>query len=82
MALEQEIETYRRKLPELLPHEGKYVVIHGEDVIGIFDGMGDALRAGYERFLNEPFLMRQIRKKEEVLYTSRSLCPCPSSTAP
>ena len=77
MALEREIETYRRKLPELLTHEGKYVVIHEEDIIGTFDGLGDALRAGYERFLNEAFLVRQISKEEKVLYTPRNLRPCP-----
>jgi hypothetical protein len=79
MALEREIETYRRKLPELLGRKGKYVVIHGEEIIGTFDGMEDALRAGYERFLNEPFLMREIKEEERVQYTSRSLRPCPSS---
>jgi hypothetical protein len=80
MALEREIETYRRKLPELLANKGKFVVIHGEDVMGIFDNMDDALRVGYESFLNEPFLMREIREQEQVLYTSRGLRPCQSST--
>ncbi len=80
MTLEREIATYHRKLPELLADQGKFVIIHGEDIIGIFDGMEDALRAGYERFLHEPFLMRQIREEERILYTSRNLRPCPSST--
>jgi hypothetical protein len=79
MALEREIETYRRKLPELLADKGKFVVIHGEELIGIFDGLGDALRAGYERFLDEAFLVREIREEEQILYTSRNLQPCPSS---
>ncbi|MCI0461643.1 MAG: hypothetical protein L0Z62_32230 [Gemmataceae bacterium] len=80
MALEREIETYRRKLPELLADKGKFVVIHGEEVIGIFDAINDALRAGYERFLDEPFLVRAIQETEPILYTSRSLRPCQSST--
>jgi hypothetical protein len=79
MALEREIETYRRKLPELLAQKGKYVVIHAEEVIGIFDGLSDALRAGYERFLNEPFLMRQIAEEEPSFYNNRNLRPCQSS---
>lgn len=82
MALEREIETYRNKLPELLANEGKYVVIHGEEIVGTFDGLGDALRAGYERFLNEAFLVRQVSKEEKVLYLPRNLRPCPSSTEP
>src|SRR5438094_182914 len=73
MALEQEIETYRRKLPELLAHKGKYVVIHQDEVVGTFDGFEDALTAGYERFPNEAFLVRQISDTEKVLVTSRSI---------
>jgi hypothetical protein len=79
MPLEREIETYRRKLPELLAQKGKYFVIHAEDVIGTFDGLSDALRAGYERFLNEPFLVRQIAEEEKVFYTTRNLRSCQSS---
>jgi hypothetical protein len=78
MVLEREIETYRRKLPELLAHKGKYVVIHGDELAGTFDGFEDALRLGYERFGNEPFLVREIRETEKVLFSSRSIRPCPS----
>jgi hypothetical protein len=77
MALEREIETYRLKLPELLARAGKYVVIHGEEVVGIFDGFEDALREGYERFQDEPFLVRQIREVEQIHYVPRASKPCP-----
>jgi hypothetical protein len=80
MALEQEIATYKQLLPQLLADKGKYVVIHGDELIGTFNDFGDALRAGYERFLNEPFLVRQISEEEPILHTSRSLRPCRSST--
>jgi hypothetical protein len=82
MALEREIETYRRKLPELLADKGKYVVIHHDELVGVFDGFEDALRAGYERFNDEAFLVRQISDTEKVLVTSRSIRPCPTSPAP
>ncbi len=78
MTLEREIETYRQKLPELLPHKGKYVVIHGSEVVGVFDGFEDALRVGYERFGNEAFLVRKISETEEVLVSSRIIRPCPT----
>jgi hypothetical protein len=78
MALERELATYRRRLPELLANEGKFVVIHGDDVIGIVDTLDAALYLGYDRFINEPFMARQIRKTEPVLFSSRSLRPCPS----
>jgi hypothetical protein len=79
MALERELATYRRKLPELLANEGKFVVIHGEDVIGIVDTLDEALRLGYDRFINEPFMARPIRRTEPVLFSSRALRPCPFS---
>ena len=44
MGLEKEIKTYEEKLPELLAHEGKFVLIHGDDVIGHFDSYAEALR--------------------------------------
>lgn len=81
MALEREIEVYRKNLPELLAHKGRFVVIHHEDVVGIFDGFEDALRAGYEQWLNEPFLVRRISDTEKVFTVSRNLHPCPMSPA-
>lgn len=80
MALKKEIETYRRQLPELLANKGKYVVIHGDEVVGIRESLEEALRLGYERFLTEPFLAREIRESEPILFSSRSLRPCPSQT--
>jgi hypothetical protein len=72
MALEREIETYRCELPDLLAHKGKYVVIHGDEVAGVFDGFEDALTVGYARFGGNPFLVRKISETEKVLYSSRS----------
>lgn len=79
MALEREIETYDRRLGELLARQGKYVVIHADEVVGTYDGFDDALRVGYERFGDDAFLVRQIRETQPVLTLHRSLRPCPSS---
>jgi hypothetical protein len=78
MPLEQEIETYRRELRALLAHKGKYVVIQGDSVIGIRDTFEEALSLGYETCGLGIFLVRQISETEKVLYTSRSIRPCPS----
>lgn len=44
--LERERKTFEEKKQELLANSaGKYVVIHGEDVAGIWDTQDDALRA-------------------------------------
>jgi hypothetical protein len=79
MALDREIDTYNRRLGELLPHQGKYVVIHADEVVGTYDGFEDALQVGYERFGDEAFLVRKIRETEPILTLPRSLQPCPSS---
>ena len=73
MALEKELETYRSKLAELLPSEGKYVLIHGGDVVDTFAAYEDALKAGYQRFGLKPFMVKQILAIEPVYYSSRSL---------
>lgn len=77
MTLEREIETYRRKLPELLADKGKFVVIHGEEVAGIFDGYEDALTVGYERYGSDAFLVRKISDTEQTLNSPRRMQPCP-----
>ena len=42
----QEIATYRSRLPELLAHEGEFVLIKGDRVIGFFEDSSAALREG------------------------------------
>jgi hypothetical protein len=77
VALEKELETYRRALPQLLSQEGKFVVVHQEEIAGIFGTYGDAVRAGYERFALDPFLAKQIEAVERVRTFSRDLKrPC------
>ncbi len=49
MALEQEIATYNAQLPKLLPdNNGKFVLIQGNDVAGIYSTYEDAIQVGYE----------------------------------
>ena len=75
-ALEKELETYKKKLPELKQHEGKFVLIKGEDVIDTFTSYEDAIKEGYKRFKLEPFLVKQIHSIEQVQFISRSIKPC------
>ena len=63
--LAQEYETYKSKLPELARHEGKFVLIQGTDVVGLFATFEEALTAGYAKFgLEEPFFVKQISPVE------------------
>ena len=76
MALEQELATYKAKLPELKEHEGKYVLIHAADVVAVFGTYEDAVKEGYAKFKLEPFLVKQIQSVEQIHFISRLLDPC------
>jgi hypothetical protein len=60
-----EIKTYEQHRDTLLgTSEGKFVLIRGNQVGGIFDSKMDAIAAGYQQFGNVPFLVKQIVKIE------------------
>ena len=71
--LDKALQTYLQKLPNLLSQQGKYVLIHEEDIIGTYDSYEDALKFGYERFKLEPFLVKQIAPTERVSYFTRDI---------
>ncbi len=64
----QEIATYRSRLPELLAHEGQFVLIKGDQVIGFFEDDSEAIREGRRRFGLVPILVKQIMAIEPVVY--------------
>lgn len=76
MPLEKELETYKAKLPELKEHQGKYVLIHGDEVVGTYTSYEDAIKEGYTRFKLDPFLVKQIQTLEQVQFISRFADPC------
>jgi|APMI01.1.fsa_nt_gi hypothetical protein len=71
--LDEEIATYHARRSELGAHVGKFVLIAGKELVGVFDTYADALRMGYERFGLEPFLVRQIAPVDQILHFSRDL---------
>lgn len=75
MALEKELETYRARLPQLHEEQGKFALIQGETLAGIYGTYEDALKAGYEKFALEPFLVKQIQVVEQVQFISRLVVP-------
>ncbi len=75
MALEKELAVYKAKLSELKQHEGKFVLIHGDDVVDVFGAYEDALKQGYARFKLDPFLVKQIQSTEQVQFISRFVDP-------
>jgi hypothetical protein len=76
MALEKEQATYARELPRLSGSAGKFVVIHGDEVAGMYDTYDDALTVAYERFGLSPFLVKKIEVIETVHRFTRDLGTC------
>ena len=76
--LRREWDSFRRDLPRLLAegHEGEFALLRGEELIGLYPSQDDALRAGYDKFLLEPFLVHAIRTEEPLLRISPYCWPC------
>ena len=78
MALEKELETYKQRLPTLLEDQGKYAVIWGDRLIGVYGDYEDALKAAYAECGTAPFLVKKIEATETINYFTRDLseqCP-------
>ena len=76
MALEKELETYNKKLPELAQSEGKFVLISKDVVVDTFTSYEDAIKEGYAKFGLTPFLVKQIRGIEDIQFISRFVPIC------
>ena len=76
--LAKELETYNAKLEELKASEGKYVLIKGTEIGGIYETYADALKIGYERYKLEPFLVKKIDATEIAQFITRHVAPCPA----
>jgi hypothetical protein len=71
--LDKELATYKRLLPSLAGEEGRFALIAGEELVGIFDTYSDALASGYRARALEPFLVKQISTFEMIANFSRDL---------
>ena len=58
--LQQELETFERLKDQLLQDEGKFAVISGKELLGVYSTYDDALQIGYERYNLTPFLVKKI----------------------
>ena len=67
--LQQELATYQEQRERLLAiAKGKYVLIKGDRVLGVFDTEQDAIRQGYHQLGNVPFLAKQVLEIEPRQY--------------
>ena len=73
--LEQELKVFldnKAKLRNENHGEG-FVVIKGEEILGVWSNRQDALKAGYEKYGNVAFLVKDINESNQVANFSRDL---------
>ena len=63
-----EKKAYENMLPELLKEEGKFALVKGENVVGVYESYEDALKVGYDKFGLESFFIKRIQQIEKPIY--------------
>ena len=72
-ALQKEIAVYRDRLAQL-QHDnpnGGFVVIKGDEILGVWNDRIDALRAGIQAYGNISFLVKNIEDSGKLLNFTR-----------
>ena len=69
MALEPELKFFAENKTKLTKaHFGKFVLVKGSELIGVFDNAETALAEGAKRFGTDSFLVRQLNPDEKDIY--------------
>lgn len=64
--LDTELCTYAKHWDDLLrTAEGQFVLIHEQEIVGVYVEKMDAIADGYRRFGNVPFLVKRIVRVEQ-----------------
>ena len=72
--LREELSTYEAHRVELLGSaRGKWVLIHGSDVLGTFESQRDAIDQGYRTVGLVPFLVKQVVEVESPVNFASTL---------
>ena len=67
-----ELEYFEEKKAELLGESaGRFVLVKEREIHGTFDTKHDAIARAYEKFGNEPFLVKEIVEIESVVTFTR-----------
>jgi hypothetical protein len=66
--LVKELEYYNRRREEFLrEYRDKFVLIKGEELLGIFDSEQAAYSEGVNRLGNQSFLIKRVTEEEEIV---------------
>lgn len=71
----EEVKTFRRELPRLLAegHEGKWVLIKGDKIVGLFESLDEGYCRGRKLYLLQPFIVQPVSEQQPLL---RGKVPC------
>lgn len=68
MPLKEEIQYFEKNKAKLLAdHEGKFVVIRGDHLLGAYDTVENAYNAGIKAYGDQQFLVRKATASEHDL---------------
>ena len=75
LVLQPELDYFETRRLELLAEApGKYALIKGAALLGIYETELDAVRAGYQQIGNAPFLVKRIVEADvPLIFTSFNL---------
>lgn len=75
-----EWNTYLQEVGGLLAdgQAGRFMLIKGKQLLGVFDSWDTARITGLQRFLLEPFFVHEVRETEPHLRIRGVNWPCPS----
>ncbi len=72
--LQRELDTFEAERAGLLGRAaGKYVLIHDDELAGVFDTEADGIREGYRLFGNVAFLVKKIEAVDVPEYLPANL---------
>jgi hypothetical protein len=67
--LDQEMKTYEANKDDLLARaKGKFVLIKGDKILGIFESQVDAVNQGYKELGLVPFLVKEVQELETPIH--------------
>ena len=46
--------------------QGKWAVVHAQELLGFFDTVVEGYRAGFERWGHDPFLVAEVTPADEI----------------
>ncbi len=65
--ISKEVRIFENNRSSLVKEaKGKYVLVYKEDIIDIYDTEEVAVREGYAKFGNVPFLVKEILEEDRI----------------